>query len=295
MRASLSVCPPYRLDLTVEALRRVCGNVVDVMTPDGRYLRALPHAAGVNVVEVRQISGDSLDVRITGTRAKDKLRTLELMLGTQVDLSEWYERSKRFPWLERLANDLRGVKPPRYPELWEALCHGIIFQQLSIVAAAAIMQRFVERFSSPVSHGEISLYPFPRPENIAGAHARVFRSIGLSRMKASYLRSAAQMVLTGDITAEHIGQLASRHAMTELQTVPGIGRWSAAVVLLRGFGRLDVFPPTDSGAAKSIKLLSSDPRIDEHSVLSALDGMRGMLYFHLLLGRLHGLQSLTNA
>lgn len=293
MRGSLSVRPPYRLDLTVEALRRVRGNVVDIMTPDGRYFRALPHATGVNVVEVRQMSGDSLDVRITGSHAQAKIRTLETMLGTQVDLSDWYERSKCFPWLERLANELRGVKPPRYPELWEALCHGIIFQQLSIVAAAAIMQRFVVHFSSPVAHDGISLYPFPRPEVIAGAHAREFRSIGLSRMKGSYLKNAAQMVLTGDITAERIGGLASREALTELQTVPGIGRWSAAVVLLRGFGRLDVFPPTDSGAAKSIKLLSSDPRIDEHRVLTALDGSRGMLYFHLLLGSLHGLQSLT--
>ena len=71
------------------------------------------------------------------------------------------------------------------------------------------------------------------------------------------------------------------------------GGWSAAVVLLRGFGRLDVFPPTDSGASLSMKVLSSNPRIDESTVLESLDGVRGMLYFHLLLGRLHGMSSPT--
>ena len=70
-------------------------------------------------------------------------------------------------------------------------------------------------------------------------------------------------------------------------------RWSAAVVLLRGFGRLDVFPPTDSGASLSMKVLSSNPRIDDSKVLESLDGVRGVLYFHLLLGRLHGMSSPT--
>jgi DNA-3-methyladenine glycosylase II len=294
LHASLPVRPPYRLDLTVEALRRVRGNVVDIMTPDGRYLRALSHAGHVNVVEVRQINRDKLDVRITGRAARAHLQTIATMLGTEVDLRDWYKRAKCFPWLKRLTTELRGIKPPRYPELWEALCHGIVFQQLSIAAAAAIMQRFVERFSSPVQHGAISLYPFPRPEVVAEARERDFRDIGLSRMKVSYLRAAAHAIMSGAIDPLRIDRLSSEAAISELRTIQGIGRWSAAVVLLRGFGRLDVFPPTDSGVSRAMKLLSSNPRIDEQKVLSALDGVRGMLYFHLLLGRLRGIRSLTN-
>jgi len=289
LRASLVPNRPFRLDLTVDALRRVPGNVVDVVTPDGTYVRALNHAGAVNVVEVRQTGDDALDVRISGEGASAQLPTVAAMLGTEVDLREWYERTERFPWLERLANELRGVKPPRYPEFWEALCHGIVFQQLSIAAAASTMQRFVERFSSPIRHGAISLHPFPRPETIAEAHEDAFQSIGLSRMKVSYLRSAASAVLTRAIDPCAIERLPSAEAITELRTVRGIGAWSAAVVLLRGFGRLDVFPPTDSGVSRSIKLLSSNPAVDEHDVLAGLDGVRGMLYFHLLLGSLRGL------
>ncbi|MEO7201407.1 MAG: hypothetical protein ABI431_01875 [Candidatus Tumulicola sp.] len=285
--------PPYRLDLTVDALRRVPSNLVDVMMPDGRYVRALAHAGTVNVVEVQQISDVALDVRISGRGAQAQMQTVATMLGAAVDLHEWYERSKHFPWLERLANELRGLKPPRYPELWEALCHGIIFQQLSIAAAASIMQRFVERFSHPIRHGSTTLHPFPRPQAVGEATEREFRSIGLSRMKVSYLKGAAHAVLTGTIDAVHVDRLPTSAALAEMRTVRGIGRWSAAVVLLRGFGRLDVFPPTDSGASRSMKLLSANPRIDQQNVLVTLDGVRGMLYFHLLLGRLRGLHSLT--
>src|SRR5690348_7822755 len=43
-RHAKSVVAPYRLDLTVSALRRLSTNVVDVLTPDGEYVRALAGA-----------------------------------------------------------------------------------------------------------------------------------------------------------------------------------------------------------------------------------------------------------
>ena len=256
-------------------------------------MRAFFDADGMNVVEVRQNSPDCIAIRITGDGGERHLRAVATMLGTRVDLSAWYRQAKRFPWLARLAKRFRGVKPPRYPDLWEALCHSIVFQQLSIVSAAAVMQRFVERFSNGVEHDSTLLHPFPRPEAIVRVNARALRSIGLSHMKASYLKSSADAVLAGYIDADRIERLSTDDAVTLLRTVRGIGRWSAAVVLLRGFGRLDVFPPTDSGASRSMKALSSNPRIDESTVLESLDGVRGMLYFHLLLGRLHGMSSPT--
>ncbi|MBV9737801.1 MAG: hypothetical protein JO177_06475, partial [Candidatus Eremiobacteraeota bacterium] len=64
------------------------------------------------------------------------------------------------------------------------------------------------------------------------------------------------------------------------------GPWSAAVILLRGLGRLDVFPLNDSGVAASLKLLSGRTTVNLDRLLLQLGDQRGMLYFHLLLGRL---------
>lgn len=254
------------------------------MTPDGRYRRVLSADGSATIIEVSQVQSDTLDVRVTGGAPKRCVQLVATMLGTDVDLRDWYRRVKRFPWLAHLAKELTGLKPPRYPELWEALCHGIVFQQLSIVAAAAIMRRFVERFSKPLTHGSVALYPFPRPEAIASARASALQSVGLSRMKAAYLKDAARSILSGCISAASIEALPTDKAVAALQTIRGIGRWSAAVVLLRGFGRLDVFPPLDAGASRSMKLLSANPKVDAANLLQALDGSRGMLYFHLLLG-----------
>jgi DNA-3-methyladenine glycosylase II len=58
------------------------------------------------------------------------------------------------------------------------------------------------------------------------------------------------------------------------------------VVALRGFGRLDLFPMNDSGVARSIRDLSGETRVDVEMLLATLGEQRGMLYYHLLIGRL---------
>jgi DNA-3-methyladenine glycosylase II len=214
------------------------------------------------------------------------LETVRTLLGTDVDLRLWYRRVARFPWLAALARDLRGVKPPRYPDLWEALCNGIVFQQLSIAAASTIMRRLVDRFSDPLEHAGVSLRVFPRPDMIVQATDQDLLSLGLSRQKVTYLKNAAATVKSGTVTSARIESLATAEALIELQVVNGIGHWSAANILLRGFGRLDVFPMGDTGVAQNIKLLSGDPHISLDEILLGLGDMRGMLYFHLLLGKL---------
>ncbi|MEO6834584.1 MAG: base excision DNA repair protein, partial [Candidatus Tumulicola sp.] len=61
---------------------------------------------------------------------------------------------------------------------------------------------------------------------------------------------------------------------------------TATVVLLRGLGRLDVFPMNDSSVAANLALVAGSAPLDVQSVLEALGPQRGMLYYHLLLARL---------
>lgn len=285
----LSVRPPYRLDLTVDALRRLAANVVDVVGEDGVYRRALRDERGVNVLEVQQPSVRSLLVRMTGSRAQRWLPAVERMLGTQVRLDDWYRRVRPYPWLAFLARELRGLRPPRYPSLWEALAHSIVFQQISIHAAASIMRRLVETAGEPVTHGGATSYPFLTAPQLLACGDVQLRGAGLSANKIAHLRSAAEAVVSCAVTDDEIEGLPSAQASERLCVIRGIGPWSAAVVLLRGFGRLDVFPMKDSGVARSLRLLSGNPVIDAHALLEGLGPTRGMLYFHLLLGRMRNL------
>jgi DNA-3-methyladenine glycosylase II len=289
LHEQLSVLPPYRLDLTVDALRRLAANVVDIVGEDGVYHRALADRHGVNLIEVAQTGARSVNVRIAGSKAARWLPVVRGMLGLDVRLDEWYRRTKPFPWLDYLARELKGLRPPRYPSLWEALAHAIVFQQISIHAAGSIMRRTIEAISEPTMDGGAKYYPFMRPDELLMTRDATLRAAGLSGNKIAHLRSAAQAVTDGRVHSAGIERLPTPQAAEALCSVRGIGPWSAAVVLLRGFGRLDVFPMKDSGVARTIRLLSGNPNIDAHALLEALGPVRGMLYFHLLLGRIRNL------
>lgn len=285
----LSVRQPYRLDLTSEALRRLAANVVDIVDERGAYRRALCDARGANLIEVTQQSARSIRIRVAGREGARWVPAVERMLGVHAQLDEWYERVLPFPWLARLTRELKGLRPPRYPSLWEALAHAIVFQQISIHAAASIMRRTIQALSEPFEHQGGLYYPFMSPHALLAAGDAELRKAGLSGNKVAHLRSAAAAVLDGMVTKDSLELLPSPQAAQRLTTVRGIGAWSAAVVLLRGFGRLDVFPMKDSGVARTIRILSGNPEIDAQALLEALGPVRGMLYFHLLLGRIHNI------
>lgn len=57
-------------------------------------------------------------------------------------------------------------------------------------------------------------------------------------------------------------------------------------VLLRGLGRLDVFPLNDTSVASNLALVAGPEVLDVASIIEALRPQQGMLYYHLLLARL---------
>lgn len=286
----IPVREPYRLDLTADALRRLAANVVDVVSEEGAYRRVLADAIGRNLLDVRQPSRGALRLRLTGAQPERWVSTVRSMLGIEAaPLAEWNRRVKPFPWLARLARRLRGMHPPRYPSLWEALAHAIVFQQISIHAASAIMRRTVESLSAPYETETGRLHPFFSPSHVLYASDETLRAAGLSANKVEHLRSAAAAIEDAMVSEELLAGLSSQEAAAKLVSIRGIGPWSAAVILLRGMGRLDVFPLKDSGVARSLRELSGDPGLDPAALLEALGPVRGFLYFHLLLGRMRNL------
>lgn len=295
---ALRCSPPYRLDLTVSALRRIPRNPVDLLTAGGHYMRALPRPSGITVcLTVQQPNTSTLNVAFYQPSGEDSAQDSELrelvrtMLATEVDLSPFYAIAQNVPELASLVMRARGVKPPRYSSLWEALCNSVLFQQVSLESAMSTMRRLVTHLAEPVTFGDALLYPFPAPESYLETDPNLLRSLGLSAAKVRTLHDVAGMLLDGQLTANELAALPTTAAMSRLTLLRGIGPWTAAVVMLRGFGRLDVFPAGDSGMRRNLRGLLGDavgPDIEGAGIQHALGPWRGMLYYHLLLWRLAG-------
>jgi DNA-3-methyladenine glycosylase II len=284
----LPVAEAYRLDLTASVLRRLSTNIVDVLAPDGAYWRVLQVAGRPMPVCVTSEKPGALTVTLQGARRSHPLalETVRRMLGTEITLEEFDRAAARIPWLRPLARRMRGVKPPRYPTLWEACVNAIVFQQVSIHAASAILQRYVVALGSPFELREgVTLHAFPDAEATLRATDGVLRAAGLSANKVAALRRVGEALATGTLDERLLEKRSSIEATAMLTSIKGIGPWTATVILLRGLGRLDVFPMNDSGVAGGIAFAGGSlPEIE--SVLDALGSQRGMLYYHLLLARL---------
>jgi DNA-3-methyladenine glycosylase II len=281
---------PFRLDLTVSALRRTSTNLVDVYTEDERYLRALGGFANPVVVSVAQAASDRLVVTITGpaggsTEVAGVLATVRRILGTEQDVSDFHRRAQAVPWLLPLAQRWRGLKPPSYPSLFEACANAILFQQVSLHAATAIMRRMLGSIGVRVEHEGVPLIVFPGVEQFLAADIAVIRRAGVSESKLGTLRRASEAIATSALSEAALRVLPSAEAALALRGIKGIGAWTAAVILLRGFGRLDVFPEGDSGVAANLARVAGE-RLNAEPIAKLLGSQRGMLYFCLLLARL---------
>jgi DNA-3-methyladenine glycosylase II len=287
-RHDVAVASPYRLDLTVSALRRLSTNVVDVLTPDGEYVRVIAGARRPVVVRVKQEHPDSIAVTIDGPRSEHAqvLALARRILGVDRELTHFDRAAARMPWLRPLALRMRGVKPPRYPSLWEAFVNAIAFQQVSLHAASAIVRRLITTLSPPIeSEGTLS-YVFPSAEQVLGADDELLRATGLSTGKLATLRRVGEALASGAMSEAMLEEHPSADAAALLRQIKGIGPWTATVILLRGLGRLDVFPMNDTSVARNLALVAGSATLDVGKILEALGPQRGMLYYHLLLARL---------
>jgi DNA-3-methyladenine glycosylase II len=97
----------------------------------------------------------------------------------------------------------------------------------------------------------------------------------------------AQGIHDGRIAVEGLSRYNDAEACARLRQLRGVGRWTAEYVLLRGLGRLHVFPGDDVGAQKSLaRWLGRSAPLDYAEVSEVIEKWQpyaGMVYFHLLL------------
>jgi DNA-3-methyladenine glycosylase II len=240
------------------------------------------------VVRVRQANPGTLTVELEGDRRNHPrlLALVRRILGVEVDLTRFYRSASDIQWLHPLVLRMRGVRPPRYPTIWEACVNAIVFQQISLHAASAIMGRLTMGLSERVDRGGVQLYPFPGPGQVLSAPDSLLQRAGLSAGKLATLRRVAGALGTGALDETQLEKLPSPEAAAQLRSIKGIGPWTAVVILLRGLGRLDVFPANDTSVTRNLALVGGPAPLDVETLLDALGPDRGMLYYHLLLGRL---------
>ena len=127
-----------------------------------------------------------------------------------------------------------GVPEPRSSDPGaNTLLRTIVGQQVSVAAARSMWAKLEAAFGTP-----------PDLAALLAASDEEMRAAGMSRQKAGYIRSLAELVLTGELDLDALPN-DDDEAVALLTRIKGIGRWSAEIYLLFAEGRPDVWPAGD--------------------------------------------------
>lgn len=281
--------PPFRLELTVWALRRRSRNAVDRW--DGHVYRRVVVLGDTPVEIAVEQAGSRLHVSATGAgrlpadaRAR-VVSVLERTLGLRADLTAFYRFARHDSKLRPLVERFRGVKPPRFPTVFETLLNAFACQQLSITVGLELLNRLARTYGAAAPDGRG--HAFPHPKALASSRIDSLRRLGFNRAKSRATIELARAVAGRRLDLERIARLDDDAAVEALSALRGVGRWTAEYALLRGFGRLHIFPTDDVGAQNALRRwLGRTGVAGDDSVARALAPWRpwaGLIYFHLLL------------
>ena len=260
----LKPMPPFRLDLTVWVLRRRPHNLMDRW--DGETYRRVLLIGDQPVAVAISQSGppEAPELRVQARGVEPELETeaetseilaaiLTWMLGLDIDLTQFYRFAANHPRLQELVQGFRGLKPPRYPSVFEALVNAITCQQISLTVGLHVLNRLIQAFGLPFPGESGEAQAFPRPRDLAGQEPQALRDLGFSYSKARTIIELSQGLEAGSFSLENLGALDDEAAVKTLSRLRGIGRWSAEYALLRGLGRTHLFPGDDVGARHKLE------------------------------------------
>lgn len=248
---------PYSLALTAARFARF-PEIVDRF--DGRvYRRLIPMGRGSTILSVEQSGSPvrgTLAVQIAARgvapeTARSAARCLvRRTLGVTQDLRGFYRAFRADPMLGDPIRRFRGLRIAGTASLWEALVTAILSQQINLRFAYDIRRELALAFGRRATWAGETFIGFPRPETIARLRKSTLRSFRLSRAKTVAIRGVARAFAEGSLDEEEIARLSDEEAIEKMTAIVGVGRWTAEIALLRGLGRIDIFPAADLGVVK---------------------------------------------
>ena len=127
-----------------------------------------------------------------------------------------------------------------FPDLFEALINSIAGQQISGKALATVWARLC------AAVGAVT------PENLLAAGEERLRACGFSGRKVNYMLSAARAVADGAPDIHRLVEKDDQEVIRTLTALPGVGRWTAEMLLTFSLQRPDVLAYDDFGIRKGL-------------------------------------------
>ena len=209
------------------------GHLHLAFVPDGEEA-----AGGVCLRQPDRAGGTVLGEVFGGADPEAVREQVARVLSLDVDGSGFPEVGRRDPVVGELQERWPGLRPVGFCSPYEAAAWALICHRIRITQAARIKQRMADRLGEEVDvHGD-RRHAFPSPARLAALEGFP----GLFAGKVENLRSLGEAAAVGMLDGARLRALPRDQALAELKRLPGIGDFSAELVLLRGAADPDHLP-----------------------------------------------------
>ena len=127
--------------------------------------------------------------------------------------------------------------------LFSSVVHHIIAQQISSAAQATVWARMQAKL------GDVT------PEAVCAASVEELQSCGITFTKVGYLKAIAEKVASGEFDLDAVAQMDDSAAIAVLSSLPGIGVWTAEMLLLFNLGRPDILSFGDLAIQRGMRMV----------------------------------------
>lgn len=155
----------------------------------------------------------------------------------------------RDPVLGELIERIGPVRREVDPDLFSSVVHHIVGQQVSTKAQATIWAHLRELLGTVDAAHVLALSPDD------------LQSVGMTFRKVNYIREFARRVDTGEFNLAGVAELPDEEAIAALDALPGIGRWTAEMILLFCLQRPDVLAFDDLAIQRGLRMTYHHRRI----------------------------------
>src|SRR5262245_16043074 len=154
----------------------------------------------------------------------------------------------RDPALAPLVAARPGLRVPGAWDGFELAIRAVLGQQITVRAAIRLAGRLVAAHGEPMAAPDRDLtHVFPRPEGVAAAD---LTTLGMPRSRAATLSAVASAVVADpDLFCARRGL---DEAIQRLQSIRGVGEWTAHYIALRQLREPDAFPAADVGLMRAL-------------------------------------------
>ncbi|MDL2207983.1 DNA-3-methyladenine glycosylase 2 family protein [Desulfovibrio sp. OttesenSCG-928-M16] len=145
--------------------------------------------------------------------------------------------------MAKVIDEVGHVHREVIPDIFVALVHTIIGQQISTKAHMTVWERAQKMFS-PLT-----------PENIVSTPVETLQTCGISMRKAAYINEIASNIFDGRLNLLQLHTMDDDAVCKRLSELKGIGVWTAEMLMTFSMQRMNILSSGDLAIQRGLRML----------------------------------------